>query len=177
MELNEKELRSLIERVIELTVDAIKNQDNKVLVVYSGNDKKRCVRTLRTLRAEGVGEITLVATQEQLDCENFVKEVCTICKRIVTPQSIQEEPFIYDKMIFPVMPRSVLAKCALGISDIYETEMVKMAFEEGIEITIARGGLDKFTGNEPLEYQQRIMGYIRTLVEYGIHIQFDTEGR
>ncbi|MCR5665552.1 MAG: hypothetical protein K6G01_01865 [Eubacterium sp.] len=177
MEISEKQLRSLIERVMELTVDLMNPQEEKVVVVYSGSDKKRCVKTLRALRAERACEITLVAVEQQLDCEEFVKEVCNLCKRIVSPQKLFREPFLYDKIVFPLFPRPVLAKCALGISDIPETKIITRAMEEGIDVVVARGALEPFTGKEPEAYQRTIMGYIRTILEYGIEIELDTEGR
>lgn len=180
MELTEIQLRKLVERVMELTLEmTVESPKKKVLVILSGYDTDAFSTVLQTLKENKKYNTTVVVTKEQMEHEGVGKAVCQWADRIVTPQEILTTKLQYESIIFPVMPRDILAKCALCIPDTYEVMLIQKAFEEGIHVAIAPGGLQKFTGNEPESYQKQILSYIRTLLEFGMEIQIesDTEKR
>ena len=174
MELTEIQLRKLVERVMELTIEmTLESPKRNVLVVLSGYDANSFSTALGTLKAKY--NTTVVVSKEQMEQEDVGKVVCQFADRIVTPEEILNTRLHYESIIFPVMPRDILAKCALCIPDTYEVMLIQKAFEEGVNVKIAPGGLSKFTGNEPESYQKTILNYIRTLLEFGIEIQLDSD--
>ncbi len=175
MELTETQLRKLVERVMELTLElTVEQPKKKILVVLSGYDVIRFSAVLQSLK-ENNNDVTVVISKEQLEFEEVGKLACEYADKIVTPKEALASQVKYESIIFPAMPRDVLAKCALCISDTYEVMLIQKAFEEGIEVKIAKGGIAKFTGKEPESYQNRILGYIRTLLEYGIKLDLDSD--
>ena len=180
MELTEIQLRKLVERVMELTLEmAGRTAKKEVLVVLSGYNAPKFYELLKTLKVNDKYKITVVVTKEQMDYEEVGKTVCEFADKIVTPKEVLSIPLKYESIIFPAMPRDVLAKCALCIPDTYEVMIVQRAIEEEVLVQIANKAFSKFTGREPKSYQDKILGYIRTLIEFGIEIQvdFDTEKR
>lgn len=176
MELTETQLRKLVERVMELTLElTVEQPKKKILVVLSGYDVTRFSTVLQSLKESNVYYVTVVMTKEQLEYEEVGKLTCEYADKIVTPKEALVSQAEYESIIFPAMPKDVLAKCALCISDTYEVMLIQKAFEEGIEVKIAKGGIAKFTGKEPESYQKRILGYVRTLLEYGIKLDLDSD--
>ena len=72
--------------------------------------------------------------------------------------------------LLPVVPRDVLVKTALCISDTYETSWIAECMEQGSRVVLLRSGLAKFSGNEKPAYRRRIMEYYRQALEFGIEI-------
>lgn len=176
MELTEIQLRKLVERVMELTLELTADKPKeKILVVLSGDEVERFSTALQALKVDDKYETTVVVTKEQMDIEEVGKTVCEYANKIATWEEILKSRLDYKKILFPSMPREILAKCALCIPDTYETKLIQRAFEKGIQVTIAKKGLDKFIGNEPAGYQQQILKYIRTLLEFGIEIELDLD--
>ncbi len=176
MELTEKQFRRLIERVMELTIEmTIEPPKKNVLVVLSGNDTEKFSTVLQALKVNDNNSTTVVVTKEQMEHEAVGNIVCKWGDKVVTPQEVLKTKLQYESIIFPVMPRDILAKCALCIPDTYEVMLIQKAFEEGIPVKIAPKAISKFTGNEPSSYQNIILSYIRTLLEFGIEIQLDSD--
>lgn len=73
--------------------------------------------------------------------------------------------------VFPVVPRDMLVKAALCISDTFETSWLGSCIGYGSRAILLRSGLERFSGREPAAYVERIMGYYRQVLEYGIEIQ------
>ncbi len=176
MELTEIQLRKLVERVMELTIEMTAGSPKqKALVVLAGSDTERFSKVLQTLKVNEKKDVTVVTSKEQMELEEVGRLVCQWADRIVIPEEVLSTRLEYEEIIFPVMPRDVLAKCALCIPDTYEVMLIQKAFEEGVKVKIAKGGLSKFTGNEPLAYQETILNYIRTLLGFGIEIELDSD--
>ena len=176
MELTEIQLRKLVERVMELTLELIVEAPKKnVLVVLSGYDTDRFSTVLKSLKENKNVSTTVVVTPEKLEVEKIGKVICQTADRVITPQEALDSPLDYESIIFPVMPRDILSKCALCIPDTYEVMLIQKAFEEGVSVKVSKGGLSKFTGFEPEGYRQKILSYIRTLLEFGIEIQLDSD--
>ena len=173
MEINETQLRKLIERIMELTLELTETSKQEILVVLTGNDYKQLATVLTQLTSDNVN-ITAVADSKYMEDEELGKLLCKDCRRIIQPAEALSGTFNYSKIIFPAMPRDILAKCALCIPDTYEVAIVQKAFEEAVPVALSKNALEPFTGKEPVSYQERILGYIKNLLEYGIEIELDT---
>lgn len=72
--------------------------------------------------------------------------------------------------LFPIVPRDMLVKTALCISDTFETSWIAACIEKGSRAVFLRSGLARFSGKEKPAYVSRIMEYYRQVLEYGIEI-------
>lgn len=83
-----------------------------------------------------------------------------------------EKPADLDRAVtlLPVVPRDVLVKTALCISDTYETSWIAECMEQGGRVVLLRSGLARFSGKEKPAYRNRIMEYCRQTLEFGIEI-------
>ena len=57
--------------------------------------------------------------------------------------------------VFPVVPRDLVSKTALCISDTPQTRWITSCMEAGSRILFLLSGLSPFTGREPKEYVNR----------------------
>lgn len=83
-----------------------------------------------------------------------------------------ELPKDLDKAVtvFPVVPKDIVVKSALCISDTFETSWITSCIENGGRIIFLRNGLMKFSGKESKVYISQILSYYRKILEYGIEI-------
>ncbi len=72
--------------------------------------------------------------------------------------------------IYPAVSHTFAAKAALCIYDTFETQWLGRCFSAGSQVHLMLSGLQKFTGNEPDAYVQRILSYYKTLLTYGVTI-------
>lgn len=72
--------------------------------------------------------------------------------------------------IFPLVPKDIVVKSALCISDTFETLWITSCIENGGRIIFLRNGLMKFSGKESKAYISQILAYYRKVLEYGIEI-------
>ncbi len=72
--------------------------------------------------------------------------------------------------VFPAVPRDLLVKTALCISDTFETSWIADCLERGSRIVLLRSGLKRFSGREQPAYTKQIMAYYRQVLEYGVEI-------
>lgn len=72
--------------------------------------------------------------------------------------------------VFPVVPRDVIVKTALCISDTFETAWIAACISRGGRTLFLRSGLTKFSGKEQPAYVSRILDYYRQVFLYGIEI-------
>lgn len=95
----------------------------------------------------------------------------TSCKGICCRSCERPDNLEHSVTVFPVVPRDVLVKTALCISDTFETAWIGACIECGSKAILLRSGLQRFSGREPSAYVGRIMGYCRQVLEYGIEIR------
>lgn len=72
--------------------------------------------------------------------------------------------------VFPVVPRDLIVKSALCISDTFETKWITACIEAGSEVIFLSTGLDKLSGKESKAYANQISSYYRTVISYGLKI-------
>lgn len=93
------------------------------------------------------------------------------CKSVLTYEEAAGKDICEEDItVFPVVPRELVSKTALCISDTFETRWIVSSMEQGSRILFLNSGLRKFTGKEPESYSARILSYYRMVLEYGIEI-------
>nr|WP_235839272.1 hypothetical protein [Clostridium sp. Marseille-P2415] len=92
------------------------------------------------------------------------------CSGIVYRSLEKPEDLETAVTVFPAVPRDMLVKAALCISDTYETSWISDCIEMGSRIVFLRSGLKRFSGREQPAYTKQIMAYYRQVLEYGIEI-------
>lgn len=173
MVINEAELKHLVKRIIELTLENSQAAKQEVLVVVSGTSASHIEAALKAFQPRANEVVTAVVSNEVMQNEQLGRLICAKFQKIVSPQTLADGALNFNKVVFLTMPRSILAKCALCIADAYEVKLVQSAFEQNVPVVLAKGALQKFSGNEPKAYQQKILGYVRDLLEFGINIELD----
>ena len=93
------------------------------------------------------------------------------CSGIVYRSCEQPQDLGDAVTVFPIVPRDVLVKTALCLSDTFETSWIASCIEYGSRIVFLRSGLARFSGREQAAYVSRIMEYYRQVLEYGIEIR------
>ena len=91
------------------------------------------------------------------------------CKGIILHSSVSED-MEEGVTVFPVVPRELVVKTALGICDTFETRWILSCLKQNRQIVWIRGGLEKFSGQEPEHYKQKILSYYRDILQYDICI-------
>ena len=172
MIINEAELRNLVKRIMELTLELAESNKKDILLVLPGNDFDWLKTALRSFKC-GSSDVTIVANEEQMKNEELGKVICSKAKKIVSPETVLRDALEFDKVIYLTMPRDILAKCALCVPDVAEVKLFERALEEGVSVSLAKNALKPFSGNEPESYKERTLGYVRNLLEYGIDVEFE----
>ena len=172
MIINEAELRKLVERIMELTLELAESNKQDVLLVLPGDDVDWQKKALSSFKSKSCN-LTIVANEKLMNDERLGKMICSKANQIVTPEKVLHDVLDFDKLVYLTMPRDILAKCALCVPDAFEAKLMERAFESGVNVSLAKGALEPFTGKEPESYQQRVLGYVKNLLEYGIDIEFD----
>ena len=172
MIINDVDLRKLVERIMELTLELAESNKEDILLVLPGDDIEGLKKALASFKCDSCN-LTIVANEKQMQSADLGKLICSKAKTIVSPEKVLHDAFMFDKVIYLTMPRDILAKCALCVPDVPEVALFEKALENGVPVSLARNALKPFTGKEPESYQKRIMGYIQNLLEYGIDIELD----
>ena len=172
MIINETELKSLVKRIMELTLELAESNKQDILLVLPGDDVESLKASLTKFKCD-LGNLTIVAKEDHLKDEELGKIICSKAKTIVSPEKVLSGALNFDKVIYLTMPRDILAKCALCIPDVFECKLFEAALEQGISVSLAKGALKPFTENEPQSYRDRVLGYVKNLLEYGIDIELD----
>jgi hypothetical protein len=172
MVINEAELRNLVKRIMELTLELAGSNEKDILLVLPGDDVDSLKSSLASFKSKNCN-LTIVASKEQMSDEQLGKLICSKAKKIISPETVLRDALGYDKVIYLTMPRDILAKCALCVPDVPEVKLFDKALREGVCVSLAKNALAPFSDTEPESYRQKILGYVRNLLEYGIDIELD----
>lgn len=94
-----------------------------------------------------------------------------ITKTYGEAELLKEEAGIEDTItVYPVVPYYLLAKAALCMDDTFESGWLSECIRQGGRPVFMSGGIPDFTGKEPEAYKEKILSYIRTILEYGVEI-------
>jgi hypothetical protein len=172
MVINEAELRNLVKRIMELTLELAGSNEKDILLVLSGDDVDSLRSLLASFKCKNCN-LTIVASEKQMSDVQLGKLICSKANKVVSPEAVLRDALDFDKVIYLKMPRDILAKCALCVPDVPEVKLFDKALREGVCVSLAKKAIDPFTDCEPEGYRQKILGYVRNLLEYGIEIESD----
>lgn len=174
MVINQAELENLIKRIIELTLKLQDENKESNLLVLAGSDIDHLKKALNCYEFENNVEYTIAVNEVQMENKELGELICSKGCNIVNISKALNSQINYSKIIYLTMPRDILAKCALCISDVYETKLMKKAFEKSLNVVIAKNALEPFVGTEPESYKKRVLWYVRVLLEYGVQIELNS---
>lgn len=176
MEISEERLKELIIKAIrkvqlENSFKHDSTERQKVFVILSGALNNRVEEIFLALEKQSKYEVYAVIPDNQ-DSQKLSADICkaTICTKVIVGNPVdffETDEFV---TIFPVVSRDLMIRTALGFSDTHETRWIRATMEKGQKILFLLNGLEKFTGKEPKAYIERILKYIRTVLEFGIQI-------
>lgn len=177
MNISEEEFREAVLRAIrQIEAEFLMGQDRipskRVYMICLREWDERYPAFLKKAASDSQMEICPIIPPEWRTngCEALLRG-SGLCKALMTYEeasgiNICED----DTTVFPVVPRELVAKTALGISDTFETQWIVSSMEQGSRILFLNSGLRRFTGKEPECYTARILSYYRIVLEYGIEI-------
>ena len=160
MNISEKQLREAIIRAIakieaEEGLFSRSRKKQKIYMVCAGGWDERYLEFLKTVRPEEETAVP-VLTEELRGQEHrfYSEQKCENCMYLDS----MVPPDLGDAVtVFPVVPRDLISKTALGISDTPQTQWIVSCMEAGSRIVFLTSGLVPFTGREPKAYVNRIL--------------------
>ena len=157
MKISEEQLKELVLRVLgeleaERKADNANHPGQKLYMLCVSPWSDRYMEFLREMGYEA-------RLMETKACSHILHRSC-------------EKPADLETAItvMPVVPRDVLVKTALCISDTYETSWISECMDKGSRVVLLRSGLARFSGKEKPAYRNRVMNYYRQILEYGVEI-------
>jgi len=175
MEMDEKRLRELIIKAIELIKsESIQNMfipKKKLYVMLTETWNNKYWNFFEELNNQNEYDVYAIIPDkinDSLLINNLRK--FEICKGIVHEKDVHFDELIEYTTVFPMVPRNVIVKTALCIDDTFETKWIFKCMEKGQRIILLKSGLQRFSGKEPLGYINKILDYYRTLLEFDIEI-------
>lgn len=177
MEINETSLYQIILKVIQKMMDEnlIPNfsvPERNLYVILTENWKEGYRAFYRTLENRREYRIFTVIPPSMAN-DYYIKKLkeCGDCGTILKQNEVSFEALPDSITVFPVVPRDLVVKTALCISDTFETKWIQNCMANGRKIVLIKSGLEPFTGKEPKAYVSRIQEYYKMIAEYGIEIK------
>lgn len=177
MNISEEKLRELVIRAIErieaeYSIKKAPVLKRRAYMICLKKWDERYPAFIKAAASAGQADICAVIPSEWKEngLEKLLKEAEGI-SRILTYEEAEHICLTErDLTIFPVVPRELVSKTALCISDNFETQWILSAMEQGSRIVFLKSGLRKLSGKESEAYTARILSYYRMVLEYGIEI-------
>ena len=176
MEISEERLKELVLRALhaleaERKIMTGLRSRRKLYMICACAWNEKYEEFLNEMETSNSYEIypVIPASWKKLGYEGRLKG-CKACAGIVYRCRQRPEDLGDAISLFPVVSRDMLVKTALCISDTFETSWIADCIERGSRILLLRSGLARFSGKEKSAYVNRIMGYYRQVLEYGIEI-------
>lgn len=179
MEIDERKLKELIIKAIKVFQSERSSQNisfykKKVYVIFTEEFNSKYLSFFKSLNKKSEYEAYAVVPSEIYNDElisNLKK--FQVCKSIINRNNIDINELSDYLTVFPIISRNTVVKTALCIEDTFETKWIFNSIEKGEKIILLQSGLEKFSGNEPLSYINKILDYYRTLLEFDIEIVED----
>ncbi len=171
MEVDKNKLYRLIFKAIK-QLDEEKNlcRNKRLYVVFPDQWKQEYGKVLQAAE-ENYQLFTVVsaAAASEKALQNLYSS--NRCGAVLKKEQVEFASLPPGTTVFPVVPRDLLVKTALCISDTFETKWVRNSLENGWKIIFLKQGIDPLTGREPKAYADRIRRYLRIVSEYGIELR------
>jgi len=179
MEIDEKKLRELIIKAIQLLQSESSTQNlfipkKKLYVIFTEEWNNKYSALLEQLDKQNEYEVYAILLDEiynDFQINNLKK--FRVCKSIISSNNVNFDELTEYLTVFPVVSREVIVKTALCIDDIFESKWIFKSMEKGQRTILLSSGLEKFSGKEPTNYINKILGYYKTLLEFNIEITSD----
>ncbi|MBS6518627.1 MAG: hypothetical protein KH353_10645 [Clostridium sp.] len=173
MNISEKQLRDAIIRAIakieaEEGLFSKNRKKQKIYMVCAGGWDERYLEFLKTVQPEEETAVPVLTEVMRGQEHRFYGEHG--CRDCMYLDGTIPSDLVDAVTVFPVVPRDLISKTALGISDTPQTQWIVSCMEAGSRIVFLTSGLVPFTGREPKAYVNRILSYYRTVLEYGIEL-------
>ncbi|MDO5293659.1 MAG: hypothetical protein Q4F05_13035 [bacterium] len=179
MEASKEELSRFIAKIIELYDQEKEKEKQRIpmYILFSGEWDERYASFFQQIKESSSYQLIGILSREQAEKEKILKVAMKECEKIVMREEALERRLYSQTTVFPVLHRDILAKAALCIPDTFEVIWMQKAMESGGKLVVMANGLDPFTGKEPSAYRERVLSYIKTLLEFDIEIKVDGEER
>lgn len=179
MEIDEKRLRELVIKAIQLlqSESSIQNlfiPQKKLYVIFTEEWNNKYLSLFEELEKRNEYEVYAVLP-DGIYNDSYLSNLkkFNVCKSVISRNNVNFDELSEYLTVFPVVPREVIVKTALCISDIFESRWIFKSMEKGQRTILLSSGLEKFTGKEPPSYINKILNYYKTLLEFNIEITKD----
>ncbi len=179
MEIDEKTLKELVNRVIELFQSESSRQNiivpkKKLYVIFTEEFNEKYSTFFESLDKQSKYEAYAIVPEE-IYTESLINTLkqFKFCKEVISRDKISLNNLDEYLTVFPIISKTIIAKTALCIGDTFETNWIFNSMEKGQKIILLQSGLEKFSGKEPVAYRKKILDYYRTLLEFDIEISED----
>ena len=179
MEIDEKTLKELVNRVIELFQSESSRQNiivpkKKLYVIFTEEFNEKYSIFFEGLNRQTEYEAYAIVPEEMYTDSllNTLKQF-KFCKEVISSEKVNLDELTEYLTVFPTISKTTIAKTALCIGDTFETNWIFKSMENGQRIILLQSGLEKFSGKEPVAYRKKILNYYRTLLEFDIEISED----
>ena len=176
MNISEEQLKELVLRVLsdleaEKRAECMKDSKQTLYMLCVSPWSERYMEFLKKMEGSDAYDIVPVIppSWKNMGYEARLRQSVSFGKILYRSG---EMPDNLDRAVtlLPVVPRDVLVKTALCISDTYETSWIAECMKQGSRVVLLLTGLEKFSGNEKPAYRKRIMEYYRQVLEFGVEI-------
>lgn len=181
MEIDEKKLKELIVKAIEIFQSEVSSQNiicskKKIYVILTEEFNNKYESFFESLNQRNEYEAYAIVPSEMYNYDLISKlKRFKVCKEVISRDNIDFNEISNFITVFPIISRSAVVKTALCIEDIFETKWIFNCIEKGEKIILLQSGLKKFSGNEPSSYINKILNYYRSLLEFNIQIVEDID--
>ncbi|MBM7835675.1 hypothetical protein [Clostridium sardiniense] len=176
MEIDDKVIRELVIKAIKLiqsenSTKSLSIPKKKLYVIFTEEWNSKYwgfFESLNKINKYDVYAVIPSRITNNIHVNNLKK--FQVCKGIIEEKDVKFDDLEDYITVFPIIPRSLVAKVALCIDDTFEAKWIFKNMEKGQRTILCRSGLAKMTGKEPSSYVNKILGYYRTLLEFNIEI-------
>lgn len=170
--ISEERLRELVKRILrELEADKGPVAEKKIYMLCTHRwDDRFCTYLKQVEEVNGRAVYPVIPLSWKK--EGYEEKLLSFpsCKGILYRSCETPADLETAVTVLPVVPKDVVVKTALCISDTFETSWIASCLENGGQVALLKSGLTKFTGKEPKTYVNQILAYYRQVLEYGITI-------
>lgn len=170
--ISEERLRELVIRILrELESDKGPEAEKKIYMLCTHRwDDRFCTYLKQAEQIHGSAVYPVIPLSWKK--EGYEEKLLSFpsCKGILYRSCAPPEDLETAVTVLPVVPKDVVVKTALCISDTFETSWIASCLENGGQVAFIKSGFTKFTGKEPKTYVNQILSYYRQVLEYGITI-------
>lgn len=170
--ISEERLRELVKRILrELEADKGPEAEKKIYMLCTHRwDDRFCTYLKQAEQKPGRAVYPVIPLSWKKEGYEEKLKSFPSCKGILYRSCEPPADLETTVTVLPVVPKDVIVKTALCISDTFETSWIASCLQNGGQVALLKSGLTKFTGKEPKTYVNQILAYYRQVLEYGITI-------